>query len=196
MPPSDDDAKVAEQRFEITKAKALWDWLETHHGQDGSIWLVTWKAAHRDKYVSRDAVLDALIAYGWIDGRRMKLDADRTMQLIAPRKQQVWAQTYKDRAARLIADGRMHASGLAAIDESKRAGLWDALADVDALEDPEDLQTALAEKGAIAWWQGAAPSYRRNVLRWIAGAKKPETRAKRIGIVSDHAARGEKVPQY
>jgi len=44
----------------------LWSYLAAHpYGP--SVWLVTWKAAHRDKYVSRDEVLDALIAHGWID---------------------------------------------------------------------------------------------------------------------------------
>ncbi|WP_367281798.1 YdeI/OmpD-associated family protein [Ilumatobacter sp.] len=34
------------------------------------------------------------------------------------------------------------------------------------------------------------------MLRWIAGAKREATRAKRIDIVAAHAARGEKVPNY
>jgi len=62
------------ERVEVTSAQALWDWLGREHGRDEAIWLVTWKAARRDRYVSRDEVLDALIAHGWIDGRRMALD--------------------------------------------------------------------------------------------------------------------------
>ncbi|MFN4099185.1 MAG: YdeI/OmpD-associated family protein, partial [Pararhodobacter sp.] len=95
------------RQIEVHSEAALWDWLAAHHGQPDSVWLVTWKAAHRDLFVSREAVLDALIAYGWIDGRRMKLDDSRTMQLISPRRQQAWAQSYKARAARLEAEGRM-----------------------------------------------------------------------------------------
>ena len=86
------------ERVEITSADDLLLWLEKYNKSLNSVWLVTWKAAHTERYVSRDTVLDALIAYGWIDGRRHKLDEARTMQLISPRKQQVWAQTYKDRA--------------------------------------------------------------------------------------------------
>ncbi|MEM1388377.1 MAG: YdeI/OmpD-associated family protein [Pseudomonadota bacterium] len=174
----------------------LWAWLAANHSRDTSVWLVTWKASQRDKYVSRDAVLDALIAYGWVDGRRMKLDDDRTMQLISPRREQIWAQTYKDRAARLEQDGRMEEPGRAAIRLAKESGKWDARADVDALLEPDDLVAALKSRAAKAWWDGAAPSYRRNILRWIASAKRPETRGKRIMIAADHAARGEKVPQY
>ncbi len=181
---------------EIASAASLWDWLGENGGQEAGVWLVTWKAAHPDRYVSRDEVLDALIAHGWIDGRRMKLDADRTMQLISPRRQQAWAQTYKDRAARLEDEGRMTARGRDAIAASKAAGLWDAMADVDALEVPTDLAFALSDRGATAFWDAFAPSYRRNVLRWIASARTTPTRLKRIKTVADHAARAEKVPQF
>jgi uncharacterized protein YdeI (YjbR/CyaY-like superfamily) len=186
------------EHLNIDSAKALWDWLEAHHATGQSRWLVTWKKAPGAPYVSRDEVLDALIAHGWIDGRRMKHpDPARTMQLIAPRKQGIWAQTYKDRAGRLIAEGRMRPPGQAAIDAAKAAGLWEEWSDVDALEVPQDLSDALALRpGAADWFTSAAPSYRRNVLRYLRGAKRRETRAKRVAQIADHAARGERVPQY
>jgi uncharacterized protein YdeI (YjbR/CyaY-like superfamily) len=55
---------------------------------------------------------------------------------------------------------------------------------------------ALEQAGALNWWRAAAPSYRRNILRWIAQAKRSGTRANRIATVTSHAARGQKVPQY
>lgn len=183
-------------RVEVRSATALRDWLAAHHAQQTSVLIVKWKAERRDRYVSTGAILDELIAFGWIDGRRWKLDAERTMQLIAPRRQQVWAQSYKDRAARLIAEGRMAPPGLAAIAASKAAGLWDAAADVDALIVPEDLSAALdAAPAARERFDAMAPSYRRNVLRWIAAAKTAPTRAKRVGAAAQAAAHGERLPQ-
>ena len=184
------------ERVEITSADDLLLWLEKHHKSLKSIWLVTWKAAYPERYVSRDTVLDALIAYGWIDGRRHKLDAARTMQLISPRKQQVWAQTYKDRAERLRAEGRMHPAGDAVIEEARQSGRWTESNPIDALVDPNDLISALEASGGLVWWQAAAPSYHRNILRWIAAAKKPETRVKRIEKTSSLAAQQKKVPQF
>ncbi|MEM1377829.1 MAG: YdeI/OmpD-associated family protein [Pseudomonadota bacterium] len=184
------------EHVEVQSSEDLWAWMAAHYAQEDAIWLVTWKAAHRDKYVSRETVLDVLIAYGWVDGRRMKLDDGRTMQLVAPRQEQAWAQTYKDRAARLEAEGMMQNPGRVAIMRSKQSGKWNAMAKVDALDEPEDLVKALKRYRAKSWWDAAAPSYRRNILRWIAGAKKDTTRSNRIEIASEHAARGEKVPQY
>jgi uncharacterized protein YdeI (YjbR/CyaY-like superfamily) len=176
------------ERVEIASVAALWDWLGQHHARPDSVWLVTWKAAHPDRHVSREDVLDALIAHGWIDGRRLKLDDARTMQLISPRRQQAWAQSYKDRAARLEAEGRMHPAGRAAVVAGQRSGRWHDSAPIDALIDPEDLTRALEMRGATAWWQTAAPSYRRNVLRWIAGARREPTRQARIEAVAAAAA--------
>jgi uncharacterized protein YdeI (YjbR/CyaY-like superfamily) len=69
--------------------------------------------------------------------------------------------------------------------------------DVDALVVPHDLITALkAQPLANAYFEGAAPSYRRNILRWIGSAKTAPTRAKRIRIVVEHSAERRKVPNY
>lgn len=186
-------ALPALEQVEVKDVRSLWDWLETHHGQEASVLLLTYKAARREWYVSRDAVLDALIAYGWIDGRRYVVDADRTAQLIAPRGTQMWAQSYKDRAQALEAEGRMRPAGRAAVAAGRVSGVWDFMADVDRLEVPEDLAQALG--GARAVWDGLAPSYRRNVLRWIKLAKTAPTRAKRIAQAAQATADGVKIPQ-
>jgi len=89
----------------------------------------------------------------------------------------------------------MHAAGLQAIEESKRKGLWDTMADVDALIIPDDLFQALqTEPAAYDYFSSSAVSYRRNVLRWIKTAKKPETRANRIQATVDLSAKQEKIP--
>ncbi len=183
------------EAVEVGSAAALWDWLAANHGQAESVWLVTWKKAAGARYVSREEVLDALVAWGWTDGIRRVLDEARTMQLISPRRQQVWAQSYRERVARLRAEGRMQPPGEAAVAAAVRAGLWEAEAAVDALVVPEALAQALETRGARAAFDAAAPSYRRNVLRWIARAKTAPTRGRRVEAVAEAAAEGRRVPQ-
>lgn len=96
---------------EITNEQDLWIWLSNNFGSQESVWLITYKKSTPQKYLSREQVLDALIAYGWIDGIRRKLDDQRTMQLISQRKTQSWSATYKQRAERLVAAGRMQPAG-------------------------------------------------------------------------------------
>ena len=44
---------MGDERLEIRSVDALWDWLAEHGARDEGVWLVTWKAAHRDRYVGR-----------------------------------------------------------------------------------------------------------------------------------------------
>ena len=166
-------------RVEISAIGELHRWLLANHEQQDGVWLVTHKA-HSNHYVSRDDVLDELLCFGWIDGRRKALDDDRTMQLISPRRTQYWARSYKDRVARLTEEGRMQRSGLRSVEEGKRSGLWSFMDDVDALLVPDDLNAALDGSRALERFEALPPSYRRNVLRWIKLAKRTETRADRI----------------
>ena len=183
------------EKVEVTSANALRVWLELNHGRNDSVWLVTWKASDTRRYVSRDEVLDELIAFGWIDGVRRKLDDARTMQLISRRRVQHWAKSYKDRAARLIAEGRMAAPGLQSIRDGKASGLWNYMDDVDALILPGDLLAALdAQPAARKAFASFAPSAQRFTLRWIKLARTEATRAKRIEMAVACALRGEFVP--
>ena len=183
-------------KIEVASAQELRAWLLTHHGREESVWLVTYKKHVADKYLSTGQVLDELLCFGWVDGIRRKLDDERTMQIIGPRHTQAWAKSYKERAAKLIKEGRMTDAGLHSIEASKANGLWDYWADVDALIVPDDLRAALdALPLAAKNFDKSAPSYRRNLLRWVKQAKTPPTRAKRIAQIVDFAARDEKIPQ-
>ena len=177
--------------LEVKSSAQLWDWFAENHTLDESIRLVTWKAAHPEKYVAREDVLDALIAHGWIDGRRIVVDDNRTAQLISRRKQQAWSTTYKDRVERLRREGRMHPAGEAMVAIGRESGLWSFFDDVDALIVPKDLAEELDQEH----WDAFAPSYRRNVLRWIKIAKTPPTRATRIAKVVEATRDNRKLPQ-
>ena len=147
------------------------------------------------KYVSISEVLDELLCFGWIDGVRRKVDEQRTMQLISPRKAQHWAKTYKDRAASLIEAGKMHPAGLKSIEVSKAKGLWDFMNDVDQLIVPDDLAKALAGRpGARPFFDEINDSSKRFVLRWVKLAKTDKTRQKRIQQLAELSAKGEKLP--
>ena len=182
-------------KVEIKSVDELRLWLLDNYKQPDSVWLVTYKKSEGDNYVSRWAVLDELICFGWIDGIRRKLDDKRTMQLISQRKVEHWARTYKERAAKLIDDGRMHESGLLSIEISKAKGLWNFMDDVDNLIVPDDLSKALSEiDGASDFFASINDSSMRFVLRWIKLAKTESTRKKRIREIAELSAKGEKLP--
>lgn len=181
-------------QVQISSPADLRQWLVVHHAQQESVWLVTYKKNVPDKYVSTQEVLDELLCFGWIDGIRRKLDEERTMQLISPRRVEHWAKTYKDRAAKLIIEGKMHAAGFRSIEVAKQNGLWDFMDDVDQLIVPSDLRAALDKQAhAAAFFDGINPSSKRFVLRWLKLAKTDKTRQARIQQLVALSAKGEKL---
>jgi uncharacterized protein YdeI (YjbR/CyaY-like superfamily) len=185
------------EKVEVTSAAELRRWLEKHHSQEDSVWLVTFKKVVNEKYVSREEVLDELISFGWIDGVRSQVDEAKTMQLISPRKTRPWARSYKVRAERLIAEGRMHPAGYAEIEIAQKNDGWDEMNEVDDLRIPEDLEKALVLAGnAKKYFEEFPPSVKRNILRWIASAKKEETRQKRIHATVSEASVNRRVASH
>ncbi len=183
------------ERIEILSIAELRSWLEAHHDQRESVWLITRKRASGEGYVARGDVLDELLCFGWTDGRMMRLDDSRSMQLISPRRVDHWAKSYKDRVERLEREGRMHPAGLASVARSKAAGLWNEMNDVDALCLPDELARALEDADAGPRFAALPPSYRRNLLRWIHLAKTSPTRDKRIAAIVAATVAGIRIPQ-
>ena len=179
---------------ELDSEQALWDWLEENHHRAEGVWFITYKKSAGDRYLSTEQLLDAGLAYGWVDGIRRKLDDQRTMQLYSPRATSAWTQSYKKRAERLMREGRMQPAGFAKVSEGKASGLWDYWNDVDQLIQPADLKASLTRVGAQSAWEEAGKAYRRNLLRWIKLAKTAPTRDKRIETVVQAIQSGKKLP--
>lgn len=157
-------------------------WLEKNHTRTEGVWLVTYKKASGKPRVGYEEAVEEALCFGWIDSKANKLDDERSMLWMSPRKPRTgWARTNKERIERLIASGRMTAAGLAKIQAAKQDGSWNALDAAEALEIPPDLEKALAEHGAARQnFEAFPPSTKKGILTWIGTAKKPETRAKRV----------------
>ncbi len=182
------------EKVEITSATELRKWLQKNHTQKESIWLVTYKKEVKEKYVSVQVVLDELLCFGWIDGIRRKLDEQKTMQLISPRKVQHWTKTYKDRFAKLEKQGLVAEAGKQSVIISKQKGLWNFMDDVDALIKPKDFIECLElHHPAINNFDAIGAASKRFMLRYIKIAKTAETRAKRITEITLLAKEGKKL---
>ena len=163
--------------------RASWRrWLEKNHAKAAGVWLVRHKVKSKKRCVSyEDSVLEAL-CFGWIDGKERSVDDEQYLQLFTPRRaKSTWAATNKARVKTLIAEGLMTSAGLAVIERAKADGSWNALDDIDAMVVPDDLAKALARnKTAGRNFDAYSASVKKGLLYWIASAKRPETRAKRI----------------
>ncbi|MDX2152991.1 MAG: YdeI/OmpD-associated family protein [Bryobacteraceae bacterium] len=173
------------------RSRADWRaWLEKNHQQPGSIWLVTYKKSSGGPHVPYGDIVEEALCFGWIDSRPAKLDDERSMLLLSPRKRRsAWSALNKERVARMEAAGLMHAAGRKKIEVAKADGSWDALNEVDQLIVPEDLRAALAARnGAAKNFEAFPRSVKRGILDWIRSARREETRAKRVVKTAELAA--------
>jgi len=169
-------------------------WLEANHATSGGAWLVTWRQGSGRVGLDYEAAVEEALCFGWVDSTGGRVDDERGKLYFAPRKpRSVWAASNKVRVERLMAEGRMAPSGLAAIERAKANGSWEILDAVERLEVPEDLAAALeADPPAAANFAAFPPSARKQMLGWVALARRPDTRAARIEKIADAAARNER----
>ena len=169
-------------------------WLEANHATSGGAWLVTWRQGSGRVGLDYEAAVEEAVCFGWVDSTGGRVDDERGKLYFAPRKpRSVWAASNKVRVERLMAEGRMAPSGLAAIERAKANRSWEILDAVERLEVPEDLAAALeADPPAAANFAAFPPSARKQMLGWVALARRPDTRAARIEKIADAAARNER----
>jgi uncharacterized protein YdeI (YjbR/CyaY-like superfamily) len=174
--------------------RAKWRaWLAKHHATAREVWLVYAKPhTGRPRVPYADAVEEAL-CFGWIDTTVRRLDADEAAQRFTPRRDvRKWSRLNLERFARLVAEGRMTPAGAAArpadvAPPARRFQPGDPI--------PAEVRRGLAANAkAHRFFESLAPGYRRDYVRWMTEAKRPETRARRVREALRRLARGQKRP--
>jgi uncharacterized protein YdeI (YjbR/CyaY-like superfamily) len=174
------------------KSREAWRaWLEKHHASSTGVWLVyAKKHAGIPSLTYNDAVEEAL-CFGWIDSKINPIDDVFYMQVFTPRKSNsLWSALNKARVKRLLAAGLMSPAGLVVVKAAKDSGTWNARDHVEELTIPPDLEHAIkANPDASRNWASYTASRRKGVLYRLAGAKRPETRARYLQDIITNMAR-------
>jgi uncharacterized protein YdeI (YjbR/CyaY-like superfamily) len=172
-------------------------WLSSNRTKSQGVWLVlAKKGATHPTTLSYDEALDEAICFGWIDGQLGRRDSATFRRRFTPRNaRSPWSQRNVAIAERVRASGRMHRSGEDEVRRAKADGRWStAYAGQASAEVPEDLANALAANPrAQAMFLKLTSANRYAILYRIEGAKKIETRARRIEKFIGMLARGETI---
>ncbi|MDX1419515.1 MAG: YdeI/OmpD-associated family protein [Rubricoccaceae bacterium] len=173
-------------------------WLEQAHAREEGVWLVRYKKATGKPTLSYDEAVEEAICFGWVDSLPRKLDDERSLLYVAPRKPgSGWSRRNKERMAKMAEAGKMAPAGLAKVAAAKADGSWSALDAVENLVVPDDLAAAFeAHPGAAAEWEAFPRSAKRGILEWIQNAKRDPTRRKRVEETARLAQRGERANQW
>ncbi|HEV8338485.1 MAG TPA: YdeI/OmpD-associated family protein [bacterium] len=160
--------KAPKGRLLYVKTRKAWrSWLARHHRTAPEVWLVYYrKHTGKPRIPYSDAVEEAL-CYGWIDSTQRTINADCFAQRFTPRKPSSrWSEMNKERARRLIRQGKMTTAGLAALKGALDAGTRGRLAVAP------DIRRALQRQPRV-WnnFQKFPRSYRRIRIGWIEAAR-------------------------
>ena len=184
MPRHRTNAGVLDLPVRLFKTQTAWEaWLLKHSTSSPGLWLRIAKKAADLKSIDYQEALEIALCHGWIDGLRSRFDDEAFVQRFTPRTpRSMWSKINRDKVQGLIEQGRMHPTGLAAIERAKQNGQWDAAYDSHrTAELPADLEKALARNPkAKAFFATLSSQNRYAILFRLHGAKRAETRQRRL----------------
>ena len=177
------------------ESRAQWRaWLEANHRAGPGVWLCSWRTVAGGPRCPYPDVVEEAICFGWIDSTASRLDDDRRLQLLTPRKpKSTWTRLNRQRVADMEAAGLMTDAGRGAVERARGNGWWTILDPVEDLVEPDDLSAALdAEPTARIAWDTFPPTARKAMLWWVISAVKHDTRQRRIDTIVAEAVNGER----
>jgi uncharacterized protein YdeI (YjbR/CyaY-like superfamily) len=133
-----------------------------------------------------DEAVEEALCYGWIDSTLNTRDDHSYSLRFSPRKTtSIWSINNINRVDRLIVQGKMLESGLAAVQAAKENGEWQAAIDRENPDYiPPDLKLVFEDDPeARLSFQELPVSKRKTFIYWLQSARKIETRQKRISEI-------------
>ncbi len=168
--------------LEFTDVAEWRNWLAANHGSSGEVWLVYRKGAAASGSIGYGESVEEALCFGWVDGLIRRIDDERYMRRFTPRRPGAkWSVSNKERIARLVAEGRMAEAGTRVVEAARVDGSWDRIPDAEReWSMPIELRDVLdADPGLGEMFEALSPSHRKQYLRWVASAKREETRRRR-----------------
>jgi uncharacterized protein YdeI (YjbR/CyaY-like superfamily) len=159
------------------------NWLSANHASSQGAWLKIAKKGSPIATVTQAQAVDEAICFGWIDGQVQRYDEHFYLQRFTPRRpRSKWSAINRERARRLIADGRMKPAGLREYQAAEADGrLQEAYPSQREATVPGDFQAALdLHPQAREFFQTLTGSDRYAFLYRLHHVKDPRRRADRI----------------
>ncbi|MCA0236217.1 MAG: YdeI/OmpD-associated family protein [Bacteroidetes bacterium] len=170
-------------------------WLSKNHEDSKGLWLKIFKKNSGEKTITYAEALDIALCYGWIDGQKQSLDEKAWLQKFCPRREKsIWSKINIGHVERLIKEGRMRPAGFKSIEKAKEDGSWEKAYDSPGkMTIPEDFLKELSKnKEAEAFFKGLNKANLFSIGFRLQTAKKQETREKRMKVIIEMLAKGEK----
>jgi uncharacterized protein YdeI (YjbR/CyaY-like superfamily) len=169
-------------------------WLKSNHGAKEELIVLLYKRDSGRPSITWPELVDQLLCFGWIDGKRRSAGpAAYTIRVTPRRAGSRWSDVNVRRAGELIELGWMEPAGLAAF-EARREAPSDAYSYERAQSfSPEYENEFRSHPNAWEYFASQAPYYRRRGAHYVMSAKREETRRRRLEMLIDDSERGRKI---
>jgi uncharacterized protein YdeI (YjbR/CyaY-like superfamily) len=176
-------------------AAALRAWFAQHAATAGELQVGYYKRHTGKPSPTWSESVDEALCFGWVDGVRHSIDADRyTIRFTPRRKGSHWSQINVAKVKALIAAKRMTPAGRAAYEARTALKTGRASYEQRPTAFPAEHAKAFkAKKAAWAWFSSQPPGYRRTAIWFVVSAVKPETQAKRLATLIAASAAGRRI---
>src|SRR5688572_12410851 len=171
-------------------------WLKKHHQSADELLVGFHKKGSGRPSITWPESVDEALCFGWIDGVRRSLDDERYTIRFTPRRPgSNWSLINIRKAEALIRGGRMEAAGLEAFEarDEAKSGVYSFEQRENAKLDPKAEAKFKANRAAWRFFQAQPPGYRKVAIFYVTSAKREETRAKRLNILIEHSAAGQRI---
>ena len=100
----------------VTTGDEFRKWLLKNHKTKKEIWLIQYKKATKKPSINYVDAVEEALCFGWIDGLEKSVDAERyALRFHRADRNQTGLITNKERARKLIAEGKMTDAGRATL---------------------------------------------------------------------------------
>ena len=176
-------------------SKELRAWLTKEHARAPALLLRIYKKDSGVPSVTYAEALDQALCFGWIDGQKLPFDANSWVQKFTPRRARSgWSKKNVAHVARLVREGQMTPAGRKEVAAAKADGRWAAAYDSSTTATvPPEFVKALARNAKAKQFYATLNKTNLYAIAYrLQTAKRPETKLKRMKLIIDMLARGEK----
>ena len=188
-------SRAAPRTRSFRSSKEFRAWLVKEHARASGLLLRIYKKGSGVPSITYAEALDQALCFGWIDGQKLPFDADSWVQKFTPRRANSgWSKINVAHVDRLIRDGQMTPAGLKQVEAAKADGRWAAAYDSSATATvPPEFVKELARNAKAKQFYATLNKANLYAIAYrLQTAKRAETKVKRIKLIIDMLARGER----
>lgn len=170
-------------------------WLAKEHARATCLLLRIYKKDSDVVSITYAEALDQALCFGWIDGQKLPFDKQSWVQKFTPRRSKSgWSKKNTAHVDRLIRAGQMTPAGLKEAEAAKADGRWARAYDSpsNATVPPEFLEELARNTKAKRFFLTLNRANLYAIGYRLQTAKRAETKIKRIKLIIEMLARGEK----